>query len=142
VGSEYWLHRSGVSQRVVSVILGEGTRDGRRVIFDLRMIAGGIGGRKGWDLVVEMVRSGESWANNVVGGHPPVFLDVWKIKDFKSFVYGSVVSKGLRGHFFRMCGKERSYGRHFRVLLGFVGSEGMSAAIGEGWRGGTHGDAL
>jgi hypothetical protein len=42
------------------------------------------------------------------GGTPPGFLDVWQIKDFKSFVYGSVVNKGVMGAIFRKCGKQRS----------------------------------
>ena len=44
------------------------------------------------------------------GGTPPLFLDVWQTKDFKSFRFGSVATKGVRGRFFRMCGKQRSYG--------------------------------
>jgi hypothetical protein len=39
---------------------------------------------------------------------PRVFLDVWQIKDFKSFVYGSVAIKGVTDAFFRMCGKKRT----------------------------------
>ena len=64
------------------------------------------------------------------GGTPPrVFLDVWQIKDFKSFVYGSVVNKGVRGHFFRMCGKQRTYRRNLPKTQVFVGLEGRIPAM-------------
>src|SRR5262249_27086381 len=68
-------------------------------------------------------RSGE-------GPPPPLFLDVWEIRDFKSFVYGSVGSKGLRGHFLRMCGKQRAYGREWPKTQAFVGLEGRKPATG------------
>jgi hypothetical protein len=40
------------------------------------------------------------WLVNRWEGEHPLFADVWQIKGFKSFGFGSVASKGVMGGFF------------------------------------------
>ena len=58
-------------------------------------------------------------------------------------VFGCVANKGVAGAFFRMCGKERTYGRKWARTRVFVGLEGRIPAtvaqLGTGPHGGIVG---
>jgi hypothetical protein len=41
----------------------------------------------------ELARDG--YTRRIPGPHPRQFLDVWQMQGFKSYVFGSVASKGL-----------------------------------------------